>query len=100
AMAFSVTPWHGFLWGLDGRGHGVGVNHDPSLPRSPDRWVRDPGGALPFLAQGSRFVAPTLPVPINAPAPEIDTADDLALCRQLAPLLDRLDGASRLEITP
>lgn len=109
AMAFSVTPWHGFLWGLDGRGHGVGVNHDPSLPR-PRRQDLAPTyletGAiyairtLPFLAQGSRFVAPTLPVPINAPAPEIDTADDLALCRQLAPLLDRLDGASRLEITP
>jgi hypothetical protein len=29
-MAFSVVPWHGFLWQHDADGHGVGVNHDAS----------------------------------------------------------------------
>jgi len=109
AMAFSVTPWHGFLWALDARGHGVGVNHDPSLPRARRQDLTPTfveSGAiyairtLPFLAQGSRFVAPTLPVPIDAPAPEIDTAADLALCRQLAPLLDRSNGSGSLESVP
>ncbi len=109
AMAFSVVPWHGFLWGRDGSGHGVGVNHDPSLPR-PRRQDLPPTyletGAIyairmgPFLEQGTRFVLPTLPVPIDAPAPEIDSAEDLALCRQLAPLLDRPLAGTSVEITP
>lgn len=107
AMAFSVTPWHGFLWGRDSAGHGVGVNHDPSRPR-PRRQDLAPTfletGAiyairtLAFLERGTRFVAPTLPVPIDAPAPEIDSAADLALCRQLAPLLDGPHGATSLEM--
>ena len=32
-MAFSVMPWHGFLWCLDGNGHGVGINHNSNEPR-------------------------------------------------------------------
>ncbi|MGL6134597.1 MAG: cytidylyltransferase domain-containing protein [Prochlorococcaceae cyanobacterium] len=109
AMAFSVTPWHGFLWGLDSGGHGVGVNHDPSQPRARRQDLAptylETGAiyairTLPFLEQGSRFVAPTLPVPIDAPAVEIDTPADLALCRQLAPLLDQAEGPSSLEIGP
>lgn len=96
-MAFSVVPWHGFLWRHDARGHGMGVNHNALLPR-PRRQDLDPTyletGAiyairtLPFLEQGHRFVMPTLPVPIDALAPEIDTPEDLALCERLAPLLD------------
>lgn len=109
AMAFSVTPWHGFLWGLDGDGYGIGVNHDPTQPR-PRRQDLPPvyleTGAIyairtqPFLAHGTRFVAPTLPVPIEAQAPEIDTAADLALCRQLAPLLDPVEPSNTMETTP
>ena len=109
AMAFSVTPWHGFLWGVDARGHGVGVNHDPGGPRArrqdlPPTYLET--GAIyairtrPFLEQGSRFVAPTLPVPIDAPAPEIDTAADLALCQQLCSLLDQPQDGAALENSP
>ena len=97
-MAFSVVPWHGFLWRHDGQGHGTGVNHDAHLPRQ-RRQDLEPTyletGAIyairtaPFLEAGNRFVMPVLPVPIEALAPEIDSAHDLALCEQLAPLLDR-----------
>jgi N-acylneuraminate cytidylyltransferase len=96
-MAFSVVPWHGFLWRQDTRGHGTGVNHDACLPRQ-RRQDLEPTyletGAIsairtaPFLEQGNRFVMPVLPVPIEGPAPEIDSPHDLALCDQLASLLD------------
>lgn len=97
-MAFSAMPWHGFLWQHNAAGHGVGVNHDASRPRQ-RRQELSPTyletGAIyvirtqPFLQQQSRFVPPVLPVPLAGPAPEIDTPEDLALCEQLAPLLDR-----------
>ena len=96
-MAFSVVPWHGFLWRHDARGHGVGVNHDASQPRQ-SRQDLSPTyletGAIyairtsVFLAAGSRFVPPTLPVPLEGMAPEIDTPEDLNLCESLASLLE------------
>jgi N-acylneuraminate cytidylyltransferase len=96
-MAFSVVPWHGFLWRHDALGHGVGVNHDASQPRQ-RRQDLSPTyletGAIyairtgVFLAAGSRFVPPTLPVPLEGMAPEIDTPEDLNLCESLAPLLE------------
>lgn len=96
-MAFSVVPWHGFLWRQDAQGHGVGVNHDARLPRQ-RRQDLEPTyletGAiyairtLPFLEQGNRFVLPALPVAIEALAPEIDSPHDLSVCERLAPLLD------------
>ncbi|MFQ6539615.1 MULTISPECIES: cytidylyltransferase domain-containing protein [Aphanothece] len=96
-LAFAVTPWHGFLWNLDDHGWGRGVNHDASLPRQRRQDLTPTyleTGAIyalrtaAFLAMGNRFVPPLRPVVIEAPAPEIDSPADLALCRQLAPLLD------------
>ena len=97
AMALSVMPWHGFLWRSDPAGHGVGVNHDQSRPRQRRQDLAPTyleTGAIyairtaAFLQQQTRFVQPVLPVPIDAPAPEVDTEGDLALCECLAPLFD------------
>lgn len=107
-MAFSVVPWHGFLWRHDDQGHGTGLNHDALRPRQ-RRQDLEPTyletGAiyairtLPFLEQGNRFVMPTLPVPIGALAPEIDSPLDLALCECLAPLLDNArEGATDVTV--
>ena len=97
AMAFSVIPWHGFLWQHDADGHGHGINHDASKLRQRRQELTPTyleTGAIylirtePFLQHRTRFVQPVLPVPLAGPAPEIDTFEDLALCEQLAPLLD------------
>ncbi len=103
AMAFSAVPWHGFLWGRDKDGWGVGVNHDANQPRQRRQdlspcWLET--GAIyvirtgPFLEAGHRFVTPQLPVAVDqeslhAWAPEIDTTADLAVCEQLAPLFEQ-----------
>ena len=87
--SFSVSPWHGFLWRADGRG----INHDPELPRQ-RRQDLGPAfletgaiyamGVKAFRACGSRFCPPTRPVVIEEVGPEIDTPEDLALCRKIA----------------
>ena len=87
--SFSVSPWHGFLWRADGRG----INHDPELPRQ-RRQDLEPAfletgaiyamGVKAFRAFGSRFCPPTRPVVIEELGPEIDTPEDLALCRNIA----------------
>lgn len=96
-MAFSVVPWHGFLWRQDLHGHGVGINHDAHQPRQRRQDLQPTyleTGAIyairtaRFLQAGSRFVQPTLPVPLDGMAPEIDTPEDLNLCERLAPLLE------------
>jgi len=86
--SFAVQPWHGFLWREDGRG----INHDPTLPRQ-RRQDLEPAyletGAIyamrtaPFLQGGSRFCTPWQPVVLEDSGPEIDTPEDLALCRSL-----------------
>ena len=87
--SFAVTPWHGFLWRADGRG----INHDPDLPRQ-RRQDLEPvfleTGAIyamdiaAFRHCGSRFCPPSKPVVLNRCGPEIDTPEDLALCRSIA----------------
>ena len=86
--AFSVVPWHGFLWSLDG----AGLNHDPAAPRL-RRQELTPSyletGALyamrtsVFREKLNRFCQPSKPVPIEGSGPDIDTHDDLDLCRLL-----------------
>ncbi|MFN5193454.1 MAG: cytidylyltransferase domain-containing protein [Cyanobacteriota bacterium] len=97
AMAFAVVPWHGFLWRHDERGLGLGVNHDPDRPRQRRQDLApvylETGSIYvlrtePFLAAGHRFISPRLPVPIEGPAPEVDTPDDLRMADRLADLLD------------
>ena len=87
--SFAVTPWHGFLWRADGRG----INHDPEQPRQ-RRQDLEPAfletGAIyamnvaAFRRCGRRFCHPTTPVVLEQVGPEIDTPDDLALCRSIA----------------
>lgn len=98
AMAFSATPWHGFLWRTNAQGWGEGVNHDADTPRPrrqdlPPCWLES--GAIyairrkEFELTGNRFVTPRLPVPIEGWAPEIDTLADFEICEQMATILDR-----------
>ena len=87
--SFAVTPWHGFLWRADGRG----INHDPESPRQ-RRQDLEPAfletgaiyamGITAFRRSGSRFCPPTTPVVLEEVGPEIDTPEDLALCRSIA----------------
>ena len=87
--SFAVAPWHGFLWRADGRG----INHDPGQPRQ-RRQDLEPAfletGAIyamdiaAFRRCGNRFCPPSSPVVLEQVGPEIDTPDDLALCRSIA----------------
>ena len=87
--SFAVSPWHSFLWRADGRG----INHDPAQPRQ-RRQDLEPAfletGAIyamniaAFRRCGSRFCPPTSPVMLEQVGPEIDTPEDLALCRSIA----------------
>jgi len=86
--SFAVAPWHGFLWRADGDG----INHDPHQPRR-RRQDLEPAfletGAIyamttaAFRTSGSRFCIPWQPVVIDDSGPEIDTPDDLELCRNM-----------------
>jgi N-acylneuraminate cytidylyltransferase len=90
--SFAVAPWHGFLWRMDGDG----INHDPSSPRQ-RRQDLEPSyletGAIyamrtaNFRAVGQRFCPPWQPVMLTNAGPEIDTPQDLALCRRIASVL-------------
>ena len=98
AMAFSARPWHGFLWGSDANGWGVGVNHNAEDPRQRRQdlapcWLET--GAIYvmqttcFEAKGHRFIAPQLPVPLDGWSPEVGTPEDLEFCELMAKLLDQ-----------
>ena len=86
--AFSVVPWHGFLWSLDG----AGLNHDPDFPRLRRQELTPTyleTGALyamrtsVFRKKMNRFCKPSRPIPIDDSGPDIDTFSDLELCRLL-----------------
>lgn len=87
--SFSVARWHGFLWFADGRA----INHDPQQPRQRRQDLVSTyleTGAIyamdteAFLAVRSRFCPPWQPVVVDHSGPEIDSPNDLALCRALA----------------
>ena len=87
--SFSVSPWHGFLWRADGRG----INHNPEQPRQ-RRQDLEPAflenGAIygmnvaAFRRCKNRFCQPSKPVVVEQVGMEIDTPEDLALCRSIA----------------
>lgn len=96
---FAAVPSHAFLWQRTAEGV-EGVGHDMAhRPRRQDRepqhretgafYVMDAAG---FLAAGHRFFGrvDVAEVP-ELTAIEIDTLDDLAAARALAPLLDRAE---------
>lgn len=86
--SFSVSSWHGFLWNKEGSA----VGHNPFEPRI-RRQDLEPlyieTGAIytvrsdSFLKTHNRFCFPWKPVPISGICAEIDTIQDLELCRLL-----------------
>jgi len=91
--ALSVVENHMFLWTLDANGFGMGQNHAADQPRKrrqdlPSQFAEN--GAIycvdcaAFEAVGRRFCGPVALSVVDHPAVEIDSFDDLALCRQIA----------------
>jgi N-acylneuraminate cytidylyltransferase len=102
ACGLTVVEDHGFLWGLDAQGFGVGVNHDHLVQRRrrqelPPQFREN--GALyvmrtdAFRRLRSRFCGPVVPVPMHAPHFEIDEELDLAVCDAIARVWDALPPA-------
>lgn len=95
----SVVEDHGFLWGLDARGFGVGINHDHTVQRRlrqelPPQF-RENGALYAMRTQAfrqarSRFCGLVVPVQMHAPHIEIDEEIDLAICDAMAGVLDPL----------
>ncbi|MDR4306527.1 acylneuraminate cytidylyltransferase [Chelatococcus sambhunathii] len=88
SCAFTASPDHAFLWGVDGAGYAVGVNHDHLAPRRrrqelPPQY-RETGAvyamdATAFRAAGVRFCGPARLVPVDTPPVEIDSEADFQL---------------------
>jgi YrbI family 3-deoxy-D-manno-octulosonate 8-phosphate phosphatase len=98
-VVFSAVTSHGFIWG-EGAAGAVGVNHDASYrPRRQDREPEflETGAFYVLRADGFRAARHRffgrIGVAIVDPrsAIEIDTHDDLALARAIAPLLSRAE---------
>lgn len=92
-MAFSAREEHGFLWGVDAKGFGFGINHDPMKPRVRRQDLpiqfRETGAIYAmrteaFLQAENRFCGKTLPVQVPLPVLEIDSFQDLDLAVALA----------------
>ena len=92
AVALSVAEDHGFLWGVDERGEGFGLNHDASKPRArrqdlPPQY-RETGAVYAmrvpsFIEKGVRFCGAVKPVVLDLPTVEIDALDDLRVIEAL-----------------
>ena len=86
--SFAATSWHGFLWSPEGRG----INHNPLEARQRRQdlptTLLETGSIYAmrtdqFILRKTRFCQPTKPVAVNHNPLEIDSTDDLALCRFL-----------------
>lgn len=84
--SFAATPWHGFLWTPGG----AGINHNPSEARKRrqelDITLLETGSVYAmrtkqFIREKTRFCQPTRPVQVSHNPQEIDTQEDLDLCR-------------------
>lgn len=91
--ALSVVEDHGFLWGVDADGFGVGQNHDHTIQRQrrqdlPPQYKES--GAIycvdvaAFERTGQRFCGTVALFRVDHPPVEIDSPDDLALCQRIA----------------
>lgn len=83
--AFSVSNYHGFVWTVDANGLAVGINHDHRKPRERRQDLqlqyRETGAVYAmrvssFRDSRRRFCGRCIPVPLAAPAIEIDTMAD------------------------
>ncbi len=104
STAFSATKDHCFLWGIDANGLGYGINHDHTLLRKRRQDLlprfRETGAIYAFRTQDflrcqNRFCGAAKPVPLDLPAVEVDTLQDLCL---ISALLEAQD--SNLEYRP
>lgn len=91
--ALSVLEDHGFLWGLDADGFGTGLNHDETRQRKrrqdlPPQYLESGAiycvDAAAFQRTGQRFCGKVALCPVDHPALEIDTPQDLELCARIA----------------
>jgi YrbI family 3-deoxy-D-manno-octulosonate 8-phosphate phosphatase len=96
-VVFAATETHSFLWAETSEG-AVGINHDASTrPRRQDREAQfeETGAfyvmrAAGFRAAGHRFFGRVEVALVDrSRAIEIDTPEELAIARAIAPLLDR-----------
>jgi len=106
-VAFTATPFHGFVWRGGQDGVVTGVNHrEGERLRRQDRpaelletggaYVMDAAG---FRAAGHRFFGRVVAVEVDPRrAMEIDTPEDLELARHLASLLDAGGAQLRLPV--
>ena len=84
--SFAATPWHGFLWTPEG----TGINHNPSEARKRRQDIGitllETGSVYAvrtkhLIREKTRFCQPTRPVQVSHNPQEIDTHEDLILCR-------------------
>ena len=84
--SFAATSWHGFLWSQEG----IGINHNPLEERKRrqdlQRTLLETGSVYAmktnqFLVKKTRFCPPTKPVEVGHNPIEIDSEEDLSLCR-------------------
>ena len=86
--SFSVSPWHGFLWQPTGGASTTTPSCHANAVRTWNRLFWKPARFTPWASRPSGAVAAASarpkPVVLEEVGPEIDTPEDLALCRSIA----------------